>query len=85
MTYICICFLSIPAVAASELRANGGTNPAAHPWIPVVAYLETLPRPTKPPSRLCFFSVAFLSVSFVPFKYRLLMDCNELPMSFMYS
>ncbi|CAD7083775.1 unnamed protein product [Hermetia illucens] len=37
---------------ASDLDASvhsGGPNPDPDPWIPIVAYLEPLPKPTKTP------------------------------------
>lgn len=45
-------FLLIISVVASDIDASvvRGPNPEPRPWIPVVAFLEPLPRPTKAPS-----------------------------------
>lgn len=46
-------FLFVSAVA-SDIDASvvRGPHPEPQPWIPVVAYLEPLPRPTKAPSMM---------------------------------
>lgn len=38
----------------SDASVVGGPNPDPRSWIPVVAYLEPLPRPTKAPSMLLY-------------------------------